>query len=497
MRGIGGVVGQQATTVVAGAVVVPRAEQGSVIQDGAVVIRGKRIAEVGPSSGIVERYPGASIIDAAGKLVIPGFINCHTHLYSSLARGLTADIEPSSGFMEVLEHLWWRLDRALTDEDVWCSAAVGALDLIRNGTTMVFDHHASQEAVPGSLSAIADALTLVGLRANLCFEVSDRNGAKRRDEGLAENERFARSIRGRPAEPTGGFRESHACGCADRLAAGVERGVDGEPSECPAVSEVEPGGMMLSASFGLHASFTLEDETLERAGAAARDLGIGCHVHVAEDRADVEDSVRRSGKRVVDRLNDFGILGSKTIAAHCVHIDDGERVVLGETDTIVVHNPESNMKNGVGCAAIAPLLEQGVLVGLGTDGFSSSMFDEMRVANLIHTHVAGDPRAGAGLAVRLCAGNNPVIASRLIGDRVGQLVPDALADLIVLDYTPPTPLVEQNFGAHLLFGLTGRMVETVIIGGRVVMEDREFKAVDEGEILAESRDRARDLWNRM
>lgn len=441
----------------------------TVLSDGAVAIDGGRIEAVGSAADIDSRYGGAETIDASGKLVMPGLINAHTHLYSALARGLVADIAPSSNFTEILEHLWWRLDRALTLDDVRFSAAAGALDLLRNGTTTIIDHHASQVHIDGSLDAVAEPLEEAGLRCNLCFEVSDRDGAAAREAGLSENERFARKVAARSG-PSG------------QAGPPPERGGDGR---------------LMGASVGLHASFTLDDGTLERAAAMASDLELGCHIHVAEDVADVEDSLRRSGKRVVERLESFGILGSRTIAAHCIHVDEHETALLAESGTMVAHNPQSNMNNAVGCADVPRMLDRGVLMGLGTDGFTASMFDEMKVANLIHRHQSGDPRVGHDVASRLCLVNNQTIASRLFGDRIGRLEPGALADVIVLDYDPPTPLQTGNFGGHLIFGLTGWMVETVVINGRVVMKDREFQTVDAGDIQARARERARELWTRI
>jgi len=447
----------ESMTILVGGTVVTGGTDCSVIDDGAVAVRGAEIADVGPNAELSARYPDATVLDAQGKLIMPGLVNVHTHLYSSLARGLMADIAPSKNFVEILEHLWWRLDRALTRDDVWYSAMVGAIDLVRNGTTAIVDHHASQTAISESLSDVAAALAEVGLRANVCFEVSDRDGADVRDTGLAENERFARWLAERGSDLAG----------------------------------------MLGASVGLHASFTLEDATLVRAAEMAEAFDVGCHIHVAEDRADVEDSLRRTGTRVVERLNDKGILGPKTIAAHCVHVDERERAILKETETVVVHNPQSNMNNAVGRADVPGMLEDGILVGLGTDGFSASMFDEMKAANLIHRHDAGDPRVGHDVAVRLGLENNALIASRLFGRRVGTLEPGAAADVIVLDYDPPTPLVGENFGGHLIFGLTGWMVETVMINGRFVMRDREFVTVDVEDVTARARERADELWRRM
>ncbi len=449
---------EQRAIIITGGNVITGGTEPRVIHDGAVAVQGGLIADVGPASDVASRCPGAAVLDASGKLVMPGLVNAHTHLYSALARGMTARIEPSENFVEILEHLWWRLDRALSPDDVRYSAAAGAMDLVRNGTTTIIDHHSSQGSVAGSLDSVSGALEEIGLRANVCFEVSDRWGPEGRSEGLLENERFAASVAAR--------------GDSDDVA-------------------------MLGASVGLHASFTLEDDTLDRAAEIAGTEGIGCHIHVAEDLADVEDSLTRSGKRVVERLASHGVLGPRTVAAHCIHIDQNEAAILGDTDTIVAHNPQSNMNNAVGRADVAGLLDRGVLVGLGTDGFTASMFDEMKVANVIHRHDSGDRRVGHGLAGRLCLSNNPAIAARLFGGTFGRLEPGAVADIIVLDYAPPTPLVAGNFEGHAMFGLTGWMVETVVVNGRLVMKDRQFVSIDADRVLARARELAQDLWRRM
>lgn len=448
----------QKTILLSGGTIVTGGTRPSVIRDGRMRIRAGRVEELGTRDGPDRPDAGTEVIDTSGKLVMPGMVNTHTHLYSSLARGLTAEIEPSGNFVEILEHLWWRLDRALTPDDMRLSAAAGAIDLIRNGTTTIVDHHASQKTIAGSLDAVAVALEDVGLRANLCFEVSDRDGAEARDAGLAENERFAGRM---------------------------------------AVSRVHGEVPMLTASVGLHASFTLDDDTLDRAADVAARTGSGCHVHAAEDLADVDDSLRRSGRRVVERLESHGILGPKTVAAHCIHVDGHEIGILRDTGTMVVHNPQSNMNNAVGCADVGSMLAESVLIGLGTDGFTASMFDEMKVANLIHRHRAGDPRVGHDYAGRLCLDGNPLMAERLFGERLGMLEVGGPADVIVLDYDPPTPLLDSNFGGHLIFGLTGWMVETVIVNGRTVMRDREVLTVDAEEVMASARERAAELWRSM
>ncbi len=464
--------GDSRPLVVVGGTVVTGGAEPRVISDGAVLVRDGRIAHLGRRDEVAA--DGADVLDAGGKLVMPGLVNTHTHLYSALARGLTADIAPSANFVEILEHLWWRLDRALTMDDIRMSAAAGALDLIRNGTTTIVDHHASQVAIDGSLDAVAGALTAAGIRANLCFEVTDRDGREAREAGLRENERFALAL--------GDAGDGVATGAGGQ---GISRGAAPGPARA------------LTASVGLHASFTLDDDTLDRAAGMAADLGVGCHIHAAEDKADVEDSLRRSGHRVIERLHAHGVLGRRSIAAHCIHVDERERALLRDTGTIVVHNPQSNMNNAVGCADVPAMLREELLVGLGTDGFTASMFDEMKVANLVHRDRAGDPRVGHGLAGRLCLDNNPVITERLFGERLGELVPGAPADLVVLDYDPPTPVASGNFSGHVIFGLTGWMVETVMVNGKLVMRGREILTMDAEETMSQARERATELWRSM
>jgi putative selenium metabolism protein SsnA len=362
-------------------------------------------------------------------------------------------------FPQILERLWWRLDKLLQPDDVLYSALVFLCDAIRHGATTVIDHHASPNAIEGSLGSIAYACQQAGVRGCLCYEATDRDGPERFRRGLAENERFAHRVLDK----------------ADH-----ERG-------------------MLAASVGLHASFTLSDESLRLAGSLARDLGIGCHIHVAEDLSDEDDSLRRSGVRVVDRLAAAGILGPRTIAAHCVHVNDAELDLLKSSGTRVVHNPRSNMNNAVGAAAVPAMLARGIPVALGNDGFSMNMFQEMKAAYFIHKHVAGDPRAMPGDQVAAMQWENGASAAgALLGiGNLGRLTVGAPADLVILDYQAPTPVTAGNLPWHLLFGADGENVRTTIIAGRVLMRDRQLLTLDEEHIYAQARRLSAALWTRI
>jgi putative selenium metabolism protein SsnA len=326
-----------------------------VFADGALYVEDGRIADLGPSADLEARYPKAERLDAEGKLVLPGLICAHTHFYGAFARGMGLPGEPAANFPEILEKLWWRLDKALWPEDVRYSALVSLVDAIRHGTTTLIDHHASQGSIPGSLDEIATAVEQAGVRACLCYEVTDRDGDEAARDGIQENVRFI------------------------RLAQARQRKRD----------------MRLAGTFGLHASLTLSDKTLNRCIDSAEPLGTGFHIHVAEDKADVSDSLRRSGLRVVERLKKRGVLAPSTIAAHCVHVDRIETELLLDTGTMVVHNPRSNMNNAVGTADLPWMLHIGIPVGLGNDGFSNNMFTEMAAAYLVHKQAKGD-RDGMG-----------------------------------------------------------------------------------------------------
>lgn len=431
-------------------IVVTLGKQNQVLWNGAVVTDGEQIVAVGDSAELKKRYQQAEAVDCSGKVVLPGFLCTHHHFYSTMARGMAPPGEPASNFVEILERLWWKLDMALSEEDISLSAQVPLIECIRNGTTTIIDHHASPSMRDGSLDQIEAAVRQAGLRASLCYEVSDRN---EKGGGIAENQRF--------------------------------------------IKKVGKGDGQIAAMMGLHASFTLSDETLEACVGIARDAGVGCHIHVAEDAADREDAIQNYGMPTVKRLEKLGVTGSQSIFVHCVHIDDPEMDVLAETDTIVVHNPESNMNNAVGVTQLFKLLARGVLVGLGTDGMSSDMLAQMRCAYLLHRLANHDPRVAFVEAPQLLLGNNADICERQFGLRMGELAEGRPADLAILDYLPPTPLSEANFLGHLIFGLVDATVDTTVCKGKILMKDKQILSLDEERITSRSRELAPKVWKRL
>ena len=425
-----------------------------VIPNGALRIEGQKITDVSTTEQLRLLHPGEQELDAGGRIVMPGLVCAHTHFYGLFSRGMALGGEPAENFAQILERLWWRLDKALELEDVKYSALYCLVDAIRNGTTTLLDHHASPHAIPDSLDVIAEAATEAGIRSCLCYEVSDRDGPKRMKEGLKENARF--------------------------------------------IQRARRDNGLLAGTFGLHASLTLSDDTLADAAAIAKELGSGLHIHVAEAAADQEQCLARHGMRVVERLTQRGILGPSTIAAHCVHVDAHELDLLQETGTRVVHNPRSNMNNAVGAADVPAMLEKGIQVGLGNDGFSNNMFTEIKTAYLIHKHAKADPRVlGADQVLEMATSNNAHTARLFFPDPLSELTPGASADVIFVDYYPPTPLTSGNLPWHLVFGMDGAQVSTTIVAGRVLMHNRELKTLDDERIAARARELATQLWKRV
>lgn len=420
-------------------------------ENGAVLADGPLIRAVGETRVLREKYPEAEFLDARGGVIMPGLINTHHHIYSAFARGLSVKGYSPRNFPEILEGLWWKLDSLLTLEDCYYSALATYLDCIKNGVTTVFDHHASYGAIPGSLFEISRAARELGVRTCLCYEVSDRAGREKTRQAVEENAAFLKACKGDPMQK----------------------------------------GMM-----GLHASFTLSDETLSLCRENLTEEA-GVHIHVAEGIEDVYHCLRSHGKRIVDRLYDFGLLGKKSFTVHCVHVSAAEMEILRETGTVVVHNPESNMGNAVGCPPTMELMRRGVLTGLGTDGYTSDMLESYKVANILHKHHLCDPGAAWAETPKMLFENNAEIAGRYFDEKIGVLCPGAAADVIVLDYDPLTPMGADNLNGHILFGMNGRSVTATVIAGVVKMKNRELLCADEAEILANCRTLAGKLADRM
>lgn len=420
-------------------------------ENGAVAIEGRCIKEVGDASALIAKYPDAERVDAHGGVIMPGLINMHNHIYSAFARGLSIRGYAPKDFMDILEGQWWKIDRCLTRENDRLSAYAVYLDCIKNGVTTVFDHHASFFDIPDSLDELAEAATKLGVRTSLCYEVSDRDGEEKRIQSIKENERF------------------------------IKRAQKDDTD-------------MLKGMMGLHASFTVSDKTLEEC-LAAGGKEAGFHVHCAEGPADLQHCLHTYGKRIIERFYDAGVLGDKSLAIHCVHINKAEMELLKATDTAVIHNPESNMGNAVGCGAVIQMKKLGLLLGLGTDGYTNDMLESYKVGNIIHKHHLCDPTVAWGEIPDMLFNGNAAIAGRYFHAPLGVLKPGAYADVIVTDYDPLTPMDGTNANSHILFGMQGKSVITTVCNGRILMKDREVLVCDEKELMAKCRESTKSLWN--
>ena len=430
--------------------VITRDPERPYLEKGAVVTEGGKIAAVGDEKTLREAYPDARYVDAAGGVIMPGLINAHTHIYSGLARGLSIPGYNPTNFFEILDGMWWHIDRHLTLDGTRASAYATILDCIRNGVTTIFDHHASFGEIPGSLFAIRDTAKETGMRACLCYEVSERDGEEKTQQGIQENADFAAWAK-------------------------------------------DAGDPMIKAMFGGHALFTISDRTFEKMVEANNGM-TGFHIHVAEGMNDVYDSLRNYGCRPVNRLLYNGILGDRTLLGHCIHVSPAEMDIIRETGTMVVNNPESNMGNAVGCAPVLQMMQKGITVGMGTDAYTHDMLESMKVFLIIQRHNAALPNVAWGEDVTMQFVNNRAIAEKTFGVPLGILKEGAAADVIVMDYKPFTPFSGDNIDGHMLFGMSGRNCRTTIINGRLLYQDRRFTELDEERINAWTMEQSKALW---
>ena len=426
-----------------------RDEKNSYFENGAVVWEGNTIVEVGEFEALKQKYADAEFIDAKGGMIHPAFINTHEHIYSALARGLSIKGYAPNGFLEILDGLWWTIDRNLDNDLTKLSAEATYLECIKNGVTTIFDHHASFGEISGSLFAIEEAAREFGVRSALCYEISDRDVKEKALASIKENVDFAK----------------HALSLKDDFVKGM---------------------------MGMHASFTISDETMELCR-QEKPKEIGYHIHVAEDILDLHRCLKEHGKRIVDRLYDWDVLGEKTLLAHCIYVNPHEMDLIRDTNTMVVHNPESNMGNACGCPPTMEIVHKGILTGLGTDGYTHDMIESWKVANILHKHHLVDPGAAWAEVPEMLFQGNARIANRYFEKKLGVLEKGAAADIIIADYIPPTPMNAGNLNGHMLFGMNGRSVVTTVGNGKVLMKNRELQGIDEERCLAKIREGAARL----
>ncbi|WP_413701815.1 putative aminohydrolase SsnA [Psychromonas sp. KJ10-10] len=416
-----------------------------------IVIEKGMIKEIG--SNLHSKYANARIRDLKGKLVMPGIVCSHNHFYSGLARGIMADIKPSPDFISILKNLWWRLDKALDEESLYISGLICSLEAIKSGCTSVIDHHASPYYIKGSLNTLRKGFLKAGLRGMTCFETTDRNrGLDEMAEGVEENVRFAQLID-----------------------AAKEKG--DEP-------------YLVEAHIGAHAPFTVSNEGLTLLSDAIKTTGRGLHIHVAEDRYDVTHSHHHYDQDVIERLDDYGLINHKSLLAHGLFLSEKDIAIVNKKDAFLVHNARSNMNNAIGYNEKLGRFKN---VALGTDGIGADMFEELKFAFFKHRD-SGGPMWPDSFLKHLHNGNE--LLARNFSAKFGQLAPGNKADLTILDYVSPTPLMAENIAGHFAFGLNASNVSSVIVEGEFVYEDREFP-FDVTEIYTQARKVVARLWKAM
>lgn len=425
-----------------------------ILEGFAVLIEGDRINQILSEAELFEKYPLEERVDAKGQLLMPGLICAHTHFYGAFSRGMSISGDPPADFPAILKQLWWPLDQSLHQEDIYYSAMVCLVDAIKHGTTTLFDHHASPNCIIGSLDTIENAFRESGVRGSVCYEVTDRGGIQKVEEGIDENLRQIKK------------------------------------------HSNEKNDSMVVPTFGLHANLTLSDETLRKCVTKIPE-GFGFHVHIAEHQSDQFDSLKKTGLRVVDRMDKNGITGENSIFVHGVHIDAKEQQLIARTKTWLTHQPRSNMNNAVGMANIESCLRIGIPVSMGNDGFSNAMWDEMRSCYLSHKLWQRDPRAMDGNQVmNMGIYNNAKMATHFFKETIGEISPGAKADLILVDYDPFTEMTPGNLPWHILFGFRDSTVTMTMVNGKILMRNRQLLNIDENKINEQARLCSKEVWKR-
>lgn len=412
------------------------------VKRGDIRVRRGWIEEVGEN---LQPRADEQVFAGAGAWIMPGLVCGHTHLYSALSCGMPMPSSAPVSFADMLDKVWWRLDRALHREAVKVSALVGGVSALRVGVTTLIDHHASPNAIEHSLLDIDDALAKIGLRRILCYEVTDRGGQQKAEAGLKAHEALLlRSL-----------------------------GIDSEGRRAVLI--------------GAHANFTLSDETLRQCVSLAQHAGVGLHIHVAE----AEDDAKITGENPVLRLERLGALRSGSLLAHCVHTtaDDLRRIV--DAGAWIAHQPRSNMNNAVGYAPVEVFPEQTIL---GTDGIGADMLTEIQTAwyQGREAHLSWSPERWLQV---LQQGSS--FASHQLGVQMGRIQPGYVADLVVLDADPGPPLRSENLAAAVIFRFSPRWVRHVMIHGSWALWEGQPVGIDKQDLHVQAEITAQEIWDRM
>jgi len=398
-----------------------------------ILVEDGKINKIAPSE---EFSADIDSIDIKGRLITPGFVNAHHHFYSALATGMT--VKPSSSFIEILENLWWKLDKNLTEDDIRLSARCTAAQCAKTGVTTIFDHHASYGFIRGSLDIIKEEIEAAGLSGVVCFEVSDRNGAEPADAAIEENRAFEESAR-------------------------------------------------VKKLFGLHAAFTISDKTFKK----VENEKDGFHIHCAEDFSDV----LANNEKLIERLEKFSILKPETLLAHGVHLRDDELEKVAKHGSTLVHCPDSNMHNGVGTFDLVRATGLGVKIAAGTDGMYSNMLKVYKTAYEVSRNLNRSPQVGFEETYKMYK-NTQNLCGSFFDDTDGLLTEGSRADIAILDYRPHSPISIENVWGHILYGAAENPVYATIAGGKLIYIDGVLRFIDEEKLSEECAEAAKLLWEK-
>ena len=429
-------------------------KQRRILEKGTIAVDNGKITSVEKTGEVEGKHKAERVIDARGRIVLPGLICSHTHLYGMLLRGAHLDIDPPTDFSQILQRVWWPMDEAMTTSDAYASALIGCLDFLKTGTTCFADTYSGPNSIHLSLDYIARAVRQVGIRGILAYEATERHSPEEGVKGVEENVRFI-----------------------EKIGKGREKKVKG--------------------MFSIHASFTVSDQLMKSVRQLADKYKAPVTIHASEGLGDLYHNIEKYGKRTVERLHDVGVLGPDMVLAHCVQLNDDEINIVRKTGAKVAHNPMSNMLNAVGVAPILKMLKEGITVGLGNDGYIFDGFENIRTTFLLHKVHHRDPRVMDPQTVLEMA---TIKGAELYGleKETGSLEVGKRADIIVIKPDVlPTPLTPQSVLGHLVNTVDGDDVQTVIVDGEILMENRKVLTVNEEEVNAISQKAAEKLWERL
>jgi cytosine/adenosine deaminase-related metal-dependent hydrolase len=408
------------------------------------------VVENGTVTAIEDGYAADADVDARGEVVVPGLVNCHTHMYALPIRGAPLDVAPES-FYEALVDIWWRVDEAFTAEDAHLSALGSCVEMLESGVTAFCDNYSGPNTLPGALDAVAEGVAATPIRGMLTFEQTARNSEDEAMAGLEENSRF--------------------------------------------VCEGEDDHGRVSGHYCLHTLFTNTESVVRATTERALEDGRPVQIHLEEGLVDVHRAIEEYGKRPVPALEEMGLLEADVIAAHCVHSTERELEILADHDVAVAHNPYSNINNAVGVADVGTMEREGMTIGVGDDGWDPDMFETMRSAVGVHKLKRNNP---SGFDVAKALEWATIGSAEVMGmaDEIGSVEKGKRGDFVTLDLGP-NPVLPGSAPYYVVSAASRGDVTRTVVGGEVVFErGGRVRGVDTADIQAVGEASER-LWDRL